>query len=79
MVFTHIGNRCQNLVHMQVVISENSIETTYIRITGTGEEREQLAIERSRLESQGFRVVGDLIYELDISEHTIFLERRNTP
>lgn len=77
MVFTHNISRRQNSSSMKVVISEDSPYTTFIRITGTGEEYEKIVLEKSRLENEGFRVVGDLIYELGIPEHSIFMERKN--
>lgn len=61
---------------MKVVVSEDSTSLTYIHITATNAEFEAMQQERSKFEQQGFRVVGDLILDLNIQEHTIFLERK---
>ncbi|NJO00255.1 MAG: hypothetical protein HC880_00060 [Bacteroidia bacterium] len=61
---------------MQIVVSEDSQFTTYIHITGTGDEYRQMLQEISKLEKKGFRQVGDLILDLDIQERTVFLEKK---
>lgn len=61
---------------MKIVISEDSKLKTYIHITGKVDEYSALIAEKSKFEKQGFRMVGDLIYDLDVPERTIFLERK---
>ncbi len=61
---------------MKVTVSEDNQHSTYLHITGTGQEQEAIQNEKTRLEKQGFRVVGDLMLDLDIQEITIFLEKK---
>ncbi len=61
---------------MKVVVSEDSKSLTYIHITATDAEYEAMEQEQNKFESQGFRVVGDLILDLNIQERTVFLERK---
>lgn len=74
--FYTLYDKLKKLTPMKVVISEDSKFKTYIHITGNVDEYSALLQEKFKFEKQGFRMVGDLIYDLDMPERTIFLERK---
>lgn len=61
---------------MQVIVSEDNQFSTYVRITGTDDEFQTMLEEKLKLERQGYRVVGDLVLDLEFQERTFFLERK---
>lgn len=61
---------------MQVIVSEDNQFSTYIRITGTDDEFNVMLEEKNKLEQQGYKVVGDLVLDLEFHERTFFLERK---
>ena len=63
---------------MKVIVSEDNQYSTYVRITGTDEEFQIMLEEKLKLEKLGYRVVGDLVLDLEFQERTFFLERIKT-
>lgn len=61
---------------MQIVVSEDTAQSTYVRITGTDDEMDAIIQERDKLQGQGYRVVGDLVLDLELQERTFFMERK---
>ena len=61
---------------MQIIVSEDNQYSTYVRITGTDEEFQTMLEEKLKLEKLGYRVVGDLVLDLEFQERTFFLERK---
>lgn len=61
---------------MQIFVSEDNQFSTYISITGTDDEFHVMIEEKNKLERQGYKVVGDLMLDLEFQERTFFLERK---
>ncbi|MEO1651909.1 MAG: hypothetical protein AAFU64_00035 [Bacteroidota bacterium] len=61
---------------MQIVVSEDTPQSTFVRITGTDDEMDAIIQEKDKLQGQGYRVVGDLVLDLELQERTFFMERK---